>query len=811
LPKKITMGINDILNFNNYINSSENEASNRNSEKNTNKFAKKRKSIKSDTLNFLKHKNFTQISFSSDEEKSYPNEKPMQNNNTENKPNNVLIVNENLNKEENNPHDKMDICDAMKQSPKNKYDLNNKKAPNSEEIEENIVMNEAEEILKNLEMKDYNNYNKNMSLFDQNKFSNFDSKNILNYNNSNNPFLSAVKNKNTDLKENEHKKIDNNLNTPITPYKKDDYLQATPGKYYISNNSSKMKEKEFSKFTGYMPDYNLPSKKILEIQKEIKENKGNMKAIIINTNNDIINTNNNQRLKSNNLLNIKENNKQDLLNNRVTINPFVDFKLEENEESEIFSFDENKNNLINKNNQNHTHIEKVLNQIHKVENTIPAIQNDLIIEKTEPQEANNTKTNKIQAEINKNENDNINKNCDEQNKAIENISFSQFANVNICNFNIPEELEKEDVNIAAISKKIRERNNKLFEYLKEIFKSRFTKMKNAEKAFKEKEQHLNSLRDHIEMYKKEIITFEKETQKIDSNKKFFENFDKYYKFLSRNLLNTKILGIEFNTLKLIFANIINLSFVFEELNHKMLFGFNVESSNNLQRDNNINYSKGKLVFEVIKLNEVQRKSLKKTKIMLKDFNFYFISNFMDELKFKDKLIEDPEVNKVFRRMITYVINNIFTNKNKKFYAMNIFEFIEGYKIFIDAAINIVYLINQFYLWDSIFNIVSLNFDEAKALFIMIFSINCAGYNLILTFTCDIFDAFFGYDFIHYEIVRDYISENELAIERNRIDKICENIKSFLESKHKLFNPYFFFNFIQNVKKKIIENNNTSKK
>lgn len=787
LPKKITIGLHD-LNLNNFANSSENEPSKRTSEKNPNKFAKKRQSIKRNTLKFFKNKDFTQISSSSDDEKKNLKEedKPEQAENND-KPHN-------LNKEEKNENNKMDICEGNKQLPEIKKQINKNFYDdlNSEEFDNKNAIDEAEEILKNLEKNVYNNNN------------NYNSKN---FNNTNNPFLSAVKNPKGNLKENEDKTNDNNdnLNTPITPYKKDDYLLATPGKYFISNNSSKIKEKDFSKFTGFKPDFNLPSNKTNKLHEDIKNTLNlQMENNNLNPFSIVNNNNNNQKPKEINLLNLKDAaNKQDQLNNRVTINRLINLNVdEENEESELSSFDDKKNNQILKAEK----IEKDENQIDLNKNTaIPIIQHQEINQanliKINPNNVNKNNNNNHEAITFANEN-----NIEDDNKALENISFSQLANENFTDFNLLEEINKKNADIKAITKKVRERNNKLFEYLKEIFKWRFQKMKKTEKSLREKQEHLTTLKNQIENYKKEAMYYEKEMILIDISKKFFENFQKYYKFLSRNLLNTKVLGIEFNTLKLIFANTINVSFHFEELNHKMLTcGFNIEEKINLfSRMNNYSIA-DRIFFEEIKISENQRKEINKAKVIIKNYSFFFISNFMDELKLKDKIIEDPEINKVFKRITTYVLNMIFTNKHKKFYSMSFFDFVDGYKVFIETATNIVHLIKQFYLWDGIFNNVSLNFDEAKELLNMIFTINCTGYNLILSFTCEITDAFFGYDFIHYEMIKDYITENELAVEKNKIDKICENIKSFLESKHKLFNPYFFVNFIQNVKKKITEN------
>lgn len=810
ISKKLTIGIKDLLNFQDINDSSEYQTSNRTSEINKNKFNTKRKSIKRNTLNYFKNCDFNRVSISSsDEEKKNLNKNKTEiAKETENQNTNI-ITNEDINKEENKEINKMDICDENKQSPSKNACFQNKNVPNREEFENDIVMNEAEEILKNLENNVYSNYNKNMSLLDQNKLNNYNSTNSMN--NNNNPFLSAMK-KSFKIKEKDNiGNNDNNITTPITPYKKDDYLLATPGKYYISNNSSKIKEKDFSKFTGFMPNFNLQSQKILKLNDEVKEYIEDLNIINTSNNKFLINDNINRTI-SNNLLDNKATSQKEMINNRVTINRLVDIDIdEENEEFEHISSDENKINPCNKINNITYQSQHRIMQDNIETNKQPLIKDIIDENKLDPK----VKGEIIKINLAQAPNDNI-ENTNEiltiedmeyENKAIENISFSQFANDNTYNLNMKEELDKADDDYGPLSKKIRDRNKKLYEYLKEIFKSRFSKMKNVKKNFNEKEEHLKTLRNHIEVYKKEINFFEKEMQAIDSKKKFFKNFDKYYKFFSRKFINTKILGIEFNTIKIIFANTLNISFIFEEFSHKIFHDSNCGSENNLFdiKDNN-NYSSEKLIFEGIKLNESQKNFLKKKKLMLKDINFFFISSFMDELKLKDKLIQDPDVNKVYKRMIIHTLNMIFTNKNKKFYSMNIFEFIEGYKIFIEAVSNIIYLIKQFYLWDSIFNNVYLNFDEGKALLTMTFCINCQGYNLILTFTCDILDAFLSYDFIHYEIIREYISENELTIERSRIDRICENIKSFLENKHKLFNPYFFVNFIQNVKKKIVENN-----
>ncbi len=645
LPKKVTLGINDILNTDNCPYSSENDYSNRNSEKNNkNKFERKRRSIKRDTLNFLKRKDFTQVSLSSDDEKSILNKEP-QHEKEENL--NVIMLHDlktankpniNNNKEENNLNDKMDICQENKQLPnKTNEDINNKNTCNTEEIEDNIANDEAEEILKNFERNVDNNFNTFISLFDQNK-NNLISKNNNNSNNNYNPFLSAVKYKQTNLKENEDKPYnhnDVNLHTPNTPYNKEDYLLATPGKYFITNNSSKIKEKAFSKFTGIKPDFNILSLKTRKFNEEIKE-----EMSFINQNNAInpfliVNNNNKQQNpKSQNLFDLKDSNKHNKFNSRITIDKLVDFEVdEEKDELELSSFDQNNTNSMKINSDyNNQKLEEMENDQKQNDDNkvaeIPIIEkNKFTYEKNQfnrAAESNDLNQNIPEVNLYKKEN-NI---YEQENKpVVENFSFSKFANENIINFNIAAELEKEDTDFKAITKAIRDRNNKLFEYLKEIFKSRFIKMKNTEKALNEKEEHLKTLKNQTQNFIKESKYYENEIVKIDSTKRFFDTFDKYYKFFSRNFLYTKVLGIEFNTVKLIYADRINLSFVFDQINYKIFCsGSDFPSNDDYFSTNNYNLS-GRTTFEAIKLNEAQKKSLSKTKVMLKSISFFFYFEF----------------------------------------------------------------------------------------------------------------------------------------------------------------------------------------
>jgi len=818
---KVTIGLSDLLKIDSIDGTSEINSSRRTSEKNNNKFAKKRKSIKRNTLNFLKQKDFTQISISSEDEKQ---------NHVELKKDEILdpeIENEEkfIKRDINGKNiiqDKMNVCDDKLQIKP--------EGNNNAQIKQEKILNEAEEILKNLENNIYNN-NDNKKNYQEEKKKNFNLKDA-NFN----PFLTAVKEKKNITDKYKEKEVDNYL--LITPNIlnniNDDYLLATPGKFFISNNSSNIKEKPFSKFTGYKPDFNITSKNLQNINQEIKINVNKDSNDFINNNNisnknpfDIVNnkiiktSNNtniglNSALQKNNDLNFKN------LNNRITIDKLVDLNVEETETPLTFSDEEKgpmkkeqveteKNKELDKDleikleNLNINNYNKK-NQIDLFQNIVNNDGQEYYINQSN-NSLNNSKENNM--DIYEKKEEKIINDFKEEDKVNENISFSQFASESIFEFDLNEEFSKADIDIKFILNKTRERNDKLIEYMKEIFKSRFSKMKNSEKAFKEKVEYLNNIRNQIENYKKETDILEKEILLIDTKEVFFTYFNNFFKFITRDLLNTKVLGIEFNSLKFIFANTINISFIFEDLNHGILhnpnFDKDIMDAFRDFDDNDIeNYSSERIIFEKIKMSKSHKEALQIKKFMLKEINFFFISNFLDEIRFKDKLLEETEVNIIFRKIITYILNNIFTNKSQKFYPLTIFEFLESYKIFINAATNIVHLIKQFYLWDSLFNNVLLQFDEANETLIMNFTINYTGFILILTFTCDILDAFFGYDFTNYQIVKNILPENELIIEREKIDKICDNIKSFLESKQKLYNPYFFISFIQNMKNKIVE-------
>jgi len=822
--KKVTLAINDILNINSIEDSpSEIIFSKKNSEKKYNKFERNRNRIRRSTLDFLNKLELCE-DFSDKED-----ENNKQINEIEKIENNQIKLNEkNIDKKEfqiNSNSNQMEIlCNDTihHKNIENEVVLINNYSNDNDIKDQNSVLNEAYHMLKNFE---------NNSFEDNNK------KNENLKNNNYNPFFYAIK----DMKVKENIIVQNKSKSPQSICKKnknnnnDEYL-LTPGKHFLINNNSKIKEKSFAEFMRIIPE-NLIND--VTKQRDLKEefsnycnsnNNFNQNNFYNNKNEEKIITYNNDYLKNKN--NINKQKREDF---RTTINNKIIFEIEENIENPKIESPSNKN-IINGDidfNKREYENQKILLK----ENIDFDKNNNINLRNQNPNFLNENKTNglktdqnniKVKENLNQNqiENDYINKeesnkefnvkknilinnkNNLEENNQNSYMSFTQYAYENITDIDLNELLERDDINIKSFTDKVREKNKKLVEFIKQIFITTYARLRTTEKNLKEKEDHSNNLKQQIELYRKEIEILEKEILSIDFKQKYLLYFNKFFKFFSRNILNTKILEFEFNRLNIIFSNTINITFSFDELNYKIFLNKDIDEEifESMKLENDKNYKTERYIFEKIKLSKKHKENLAKIKFIIKGIDFTFIPQFRNEIKFNDKIIEDFKINKIFRKMISYILNNIFNNKQNKFYSMNIFKFFENYKIFIKAATNIVYFSKQFYLWDSIFNDVSLEFDDIKEILIMNFSIKSSDYLLTLTFTCDIFDAFRGYDFIHYNIVKNDFAKG-FNLETNKIDKFCEHIKVYLKTKAKFPNLFFFEEFIQNIKKKIMELNN----
>lgn len=373
-------------------------------------------------------------------------------------------------------------------------------------------------------------------------------------------------------------------------------------------------------------------------------------------------------------------------------------------------------------------------------------------------------------------------------------------------WDITEEIKKPTIDFDFIIQTLRDENAVFLKHLKnkiDIKEQNFISCQNTQDS---KLAYLQALKANIQKILQKTQEYYKEINCLKNKKIFFEKFQQFFKFISREFLNVKLLRLEANTLRFIFAKVINISFVFEDLTYSHFYPEALDNSFFDFKNNKFDlFDDPAFFYEKITLTEFEssKANVENSKLLIKNINFFFIENLNSMSNIPDTIIQDKQINNVFTSIVKKILSFIFSDDTDKYFPLNIDEFFQRFKNFLKISSNIVYLMKEFYYWESIFDTVGLEMDWESWHLMMNFKIKREEYDLVLTFRCNIFDAFFGYEFTDYDLSSNSMLDAELIKEKSRIDGLTQNVISFLQTKYRIYNPFFFHTLILNLRKMII--------
>jgi hypothetical protein len=401
-------------------------------------------------------------------------------------------------------------------------------------------------------------------------------------------------------------------------------------------------------------------------------------------------------------------------------------------------------------------------------------------------------------------------------------------NLNSLNYN--DNIQKEDWNFNSIIKKTNLINENYFKFLISIISEKEKKIEKIISIIKQKNQNFSELKNEVEKLDSKKIYMEQKIKNFIFSKIFFRKFEEFFNFFCLKFFSSIILNLEFNKLSILFYKKMIFTFEFVELDYisfynkenfaKFFEDFHTdinENSNSLQENFNHKNKKIKDLFDFITFSirnmMINDKQCKETnhdilinpKLLLKNITFKFNEDFLFNQSISNNK-KDINIFKTFNKIFIYILNELFTDKNKKYYEISFLQFIKHYKELTKIGVSVLFLKNELNFFKELFDEVQIEFIENEEIVLIDFLIKKSKMKINFNFNVSIFDCFYEYQFNDFYLENLNVPENEYEEIKTNYDNLSKQIKELLNQRHNFPHPFFFRNFITNIRNVIISDN-----
>jgi hypothetical protein len=422
------------------------------------------------------------------------------------------------------------------------------------------------------------------------------------------------------------------------------------------------------------------------------------------------------------------------------------------------------------------------------------------------------------------------------------IKKTNIINENYFKFLISKISEKEE-KIEKIISIIKQKNQNFLELKNEVEKleTKKNQMEHKIKNFKFLKKFLKNFEDLfnfflLKFYSSNFLSLEFNKLKILFHKKmilsfefvefdylsfynnenfenFFENFYKNYNdYNNKDKDNINYNKDNSNSYSNSFDENINLKNNYNNLRN--LFDLIIFSIKNTLNNNN-SHNDFKNHSQTNNINNFN--VLSNPKLLLKNITFKFNedclfketinnNNKKDKDKDKDKEDKDSKISNIFNKIFIYILNELFTDKNKKFYEINFLQFLKHYKELTKIGVSILFIKNELNFFYELFDDINIEFNENEEIIILDFLILKSNMKINLNFNVSIFDCFYEFYFSDFYLENLSIPEKEYEDIKSNYENLSKQIKELLNQRYNFPHPFFFRNFITNIRNVIISDN-----